>query len=274
VHYLLQKHVTRTVPRPLVDYPRYTNESFAILDVLRDRIEAGEQQYFEFGAGWDLFHNLLLYCFGVQRQFLMDLTAHMRPELVNEVIRNFQRNPPRKARRIPDKLLTDAALDELREHYGITYHAPSDARLSPLNSGSVGLASTINTLEHVPFDHLAAILHELKRICSPSARIAMQIDYSDHYSHADQSITPYNFLRFSESQWKRYNTHSHYQNRRRHSDYRTAFLNAGFRIVSENIRRPENWEDLLTSVPLDGEFRAYDRMDVGITSAIFSLQPA
>ena len=274
LHYFLQRHVTRSVPRPLSGYSQYLEESRAIAEVLRDGIDMSDHHYFEFGAGWDLFHNLVLYSYGMQRQFLMDLTAHMRPELVNHVIRNLQASPPPGAHRVPERLLTASPVEELSTHYGITYHAPSDASRVPLMGGAISLSSTVNTMEHIPFDALSAILRELRRICAPSARLAMQIDYSDHYSHADRSISPYNFLQFSDSHWQRHNTRSHYQSRRRHPDYRELFLSSGFRIISERVRRPDDWHRALAGIALHPEFQAYDQADVAITSAMFSLEPA
>lgn len=273
LHYLLQKHVTRSVPRRITDYPRYTQESMAQLEIFRTKIGPNHKLYFEFGAGWDLFHNLLLYCHGVERQLLVDLTEYMRPELVNGVIRNFQEHPPEGAMRLPEKQLAGNPKEQLQEFYGINYLAPADARSVPIPTGSVDLAGTTNTLEHIPFEELERIMRELRRLCTSDALIAMQIDYSDHYAHSDSAITPYNFLRFSDPQWKQYNLPSHYQNRRRHTDYRKLFLETGFSIESETEQRPPDWERLLASVPLHASFKSYEPEVLAITSGVFSLRP-
>jgi len=47
-------------------------------------------QYFEFGAGWDLFANFVLYCYGFDHQLLVDLTPRARPFLINDVIRELR----------------------------------------------------------------------------------------------------------------------------------------------------------------------------------------
>ena len=59
----------------------------------------------------------------------------------------------------------------------------------------------------------------------------MLIDYSDHYSHTDKNIGNLNFLQFSESEWKKFNTPMLYQNRLRHQDYRNFFKSYGYKLT-------------------------------------------
>jgi hypothetical protein len=273
IHYLLQRHVTHSLPRRLVDYPRYLRESLDHWEILKQHVGAGDKLYFEFGAGWDLFHNMVLYCFGIQRQLIVDLNDHMRPGIVNSVIRHFQVSPPAGALRLPEQLLSTDPRAQLQAYYGITYLAPSDARAVRRESGSVGLVSTTNTLEHIPFDDLARIMREVRRLCGPDAVVSMKIDYSDHYAHADPEISPYNFLRFSEAQWARYNTRSHYQNRRRHSHYRQLFLNCGFHIETERHTRPTDWRRMLEGVKVHPDFQHHGPQELAITSGQFVLRP-
>jgi hypothetical protein len=100
---------------------------------------------------------------------------------------------------------------------GITYLAPADARAS--------------TLEHIPPDDLAAILRERHRLIRHGGGMSMLIDYSDHWSHFDHSITEYNFLQFTESRWRHLNPALNYQSRLRHSDSLALFEDAGFELV-------------------------------------------
>jgi hypothetical protein len=273
LHLAVQRHVTRSLPRRLADYPRHLEESRQQWRAFNAVPGATGRLYFEFGAGWDLFHNLYLYCMGLERQLVIDLYPHLHVDLVNNVISNFRRMPPPGAVRAPARELTAAIVPELEAHYGISYLAPCDARAVGGPDQSIGLAGTINTLEHIPFETLPPILRELRRLASPDALIYMQVDYSDHYSHSDPTITPYNFLRFDEAAWERYNAASHYQNRRRHPDYRALFLRHGFEIVEERTIRPPQWQSLLSSTPLAEPFRQLDPEQTAVTCGIFVIRP-
>ncbi len=99
---------------------------------------------------------------------------------------------------------------------------------------------------------------------SDDAVMCHRIDMNDHYSYFDASITPYNFLRYSEATWRLFNNAIHYQNRLRISDYRTLHHETGFEIVSErNNTKPE----LFARVKIAPQFRAYSSDDVMVTSS-------
>jgi hypothetical protein len=234
---------------------------------------AVDRQYFEFGAGWDLFQNIYLWCQGLNQQLLVDLNVHLRPENINAVIRNFRENPPVGATRIPQRELGRDFRADLKTFYGITYMAPADARHVPLPDGSVGLVSTTNTLEHIPFPDLKQILLEVRRLCSADALVSMHIDYSDHFSHADPTITAYNFLRFSEQDWSRFNSGQHYQNRRRHVEFGRLFVETGFRIEIDSPASPDGCLNALRTVPVHADFQNMTQDELTPTTGWFLLRP-
>ena len=65
------------------------------------------------------------------------------------------------------------------------------------------------TLEHIPADDIRRILVECNRILKPGGLILSLIDYQDHYSWLDLRISRYNFLRYSERQWRWFNSSLH-----------------------------------------------------------------
>ncbi len=74
----------------------------------------------------------------------------------------------------------------------------------------------------------------------PDSFMSHVIDYSDHYAHGNAAMSPYNFLRYSEQAWRRYNPDGHFQNRWRHADYRRLFEELGFRVVHESLYIPQD----------------------------------
>ena len=254
LYYLAQRHVTRTLPRDLSEHRRW---AVAHANAFRARYDGdlGRARLFEFGAGWDLFNSLVQWCFGVNRQLVVDVVRWARADQINHAIRYLRDNPPPSAHRLPATGVDDAFEASLSAQYGIEYRAPSDARATALDTGGIDLICTTSVLEHVPPAALHEIMRECHRISRPGAISSHVVDYSDHYAHSDRAITPYNFLRFADRDWSRYNPALHYQNRLRHFEYGEIFEQNGFAIVSETATEPKHAGQLLAHVPLSDRFR-------------------
>ena len=96
----------------------------------------------------------------------------------------------------------------------------------------------------------------------------MLIDYSDHWSHFDRSITTYNFLQYTEEEWRRHNPDLNYQNRMRNSEFLALFESAGFDIIEiETTGGDAESLQTLSTVTLSPEFAGFDPVDLAITSA-------
>ncbi len=271
--YFLRRKITRSLPRS----PEACDKALElVLKHMRNLYGGGPPQglYYEFGAGWDSFQNIALYCHGVDRQLLIDIMPLLRRELANDAVSYFgSAKNDSLIRQSPGPLGSDFRAD-LARFYGIDYQAPSDAQKVSLPDGSVRAIATTNTLEHIPFPVLRNIMRECRRLCAPDARLSMRIDYSDHYAHIDRAITPFNFLQFSTEEWARYNLTNHYQNRGRHPDYLNLFRDAGFEVVSEEVTRPPGWRELLRSVVRDRDYQGYDEESAAIIDALICLRPA
>jgi len=142
-----------------------------------------------------------------------------------------------------------------------------DARDTGIDSASVDLFVSNCVLEHIPRDVIVRIFREFKRVGAPGAVMSHLVDMSDHYADADHSITPFNFLKYSDSTWRWFNSSLHYQNRLRIQDYRQIHNEAGFTISREyNFQEAPS---VLDSVRLASRFRGYSRADLLITRGWF-----
>ena len=65
----------------------------------------------------------------------------------------------------------------------------------------------------------------------PKGLMSHMIDYSDHYALSDPNINEFNYLRFNEQQWRKFNPSIHFQNRLRSQFYMELFTECGFEIV-------------------------------------------
>ena len=279
LNHLFQRYVTRSLPTADAGCVTIVGKAREhVRTIARHfRRTLGEAVFYEFGAGWDLMIPLVYYGLGVKRQILVDVRPLLRPELVNATIAQFKRLAPQlRLSRLPTQRIPHdwpAALALLRECYGIEYRAPADARDTGIAPAGVDCITSTNTLEHVPQDDVVRILAECRRILADDGVMSFQIDYQDHFAYFDARISVYNFLRYSERGWTRYNPALHYQNRLRHSDYLRIISATGFEVVEEHrTDATEADRALLGTLPVDRRFRHYGQDDLGVRGALLLLR--
>lgn len=271
LNYLLQRHLTRNLPRPIEGFRQHAAEAAVHVDTLSrwSSQPLAEARAYEFGAGWDLVGPLMTYCLGIDSQTLVDIRPNVRLELINHTLgrirddREYLEDALGRELRMPgDTPLR--SLDQLEPRFGIRYLAPCDARASGLPGDQFDLISSTFTLEHIPARDIAAILPESLRLLAPGGVLSSAIDMKDHYSYFDPAICSYNFLKFSPRRWRLVNPSVHFQNRLRRSDYLELFARAGFSLVDEQTRWAGD-EELAQIAKLEtaAEFDRYERDDLG-----------
>jgi len=113
------------------------------------------------------------------------------------------------------------------------------------------------------------ILVEMRRLAAPGAVLSHFVDLSDHYSHFDGSLSPYNLLRYSDSQWRLLNNRLVFQNRLRVPGYRRLFSAAGLDLVDDGGYTPQPVADI-ESLRLTAALRDQPAADVLATHAWFT----
>lgn len=213
--------------------------------------------FFEFGAGFDLHMPLLFHALGVQRQCVVDIRPLARRELVTDIARRLPELEPPLPRDLGEPPGDGDDLGLWLERRGIYYRAPADARSTRLPDRSITCITSTNTLEHIDRSDIISILRESTRLLTDDGLMRFQIDYVDHYAYFDDSVSAYNYLRFDDREWRRYNSALHNQNRLRHSDYLALFETAGLTVVEEELVRPTNDQrEALLALPLAPRFAA------------------
>ncbi len=139
-----------------------------------------------------------------------------------------------------------------------------DIRSTSLESGSIDLITSNNTFEHIPAADLEAILRAFARLCKPDGVGSHLTDLADHYAGFDPSITVYNFLRYSDGEWQKYNNRLQYQNRLRWSEYRAIIDDAGWSLIDESVERDPG---ALAAVDVHERFERFDEDDLGVHTA-------
>jgi SAM-dependent methyltransferase len=152
----------------------------------------------------------------------------------------------------------------------ITYISPGDAADTGLNDNSIDFHTSRAVFEHIPPSILEEIIEEGNRVVRNDGLFVHRIDYSDHFSHSDKSISSINFLQYSDSVWDRYAGNRYmYMNRLRHDDFLSILDSKGHNIL---LTRPDvdprALEQLNSgALRLDERFRAKSRDVLSISGS-------
>ncbi|AOH36642.1 methyltransferase domain-containing protein [Luteimonas sp. JM171] len=217
----------------------------------RNGLEVAGARVLEVGTGRRLNLPLSLWLQGAREITTVDLHTYLRPELVQEDLRQIrdQRGRvealfgPRLDRARLRKLLVLADnfnLDRLLDVCSIRYLSPADAANLALADGAIDLHVSYEVFEHIPGATLEAILREGARVLSAQGLLVHYIDFSDHFSHSDPAIGPINFLQYGDRAFgllagNRYM----YMNRLRLDDFRGLYARAGQRVL-EQVAAPDS----------------------------------
>lgn len=238
-HFWLQRHVTRTWPRPDKALFSFPEKASALIEDCQKHLGHKPKTVLEIGAGRDLSMPLALRSAGVERIISTDINRYARIDLVNHAATRLLKEP-----KIFDNF------DDL-ERFGIKYLAP---HIVSLADGPVDCSCSNEVLEHVPASQLPALLSSLRK--TTRGLTVHNIDYSDHYARSDGSVSRMNFLRYSAAQWNKFNSGKQYVNRLRHSDYVRLFSEAGFNVVYDATVLGDPISDIAA------EFRHYEPNDL------------
>ncbi len=280
---LFQRHVTRSLRIDDAYFLQKFRHVTPHAELIR-RIDAGGSgpTVLDLGTGWYPVVPVGLWLSGAGEVLSVDVTDLVDRGRVLDTARRYlsQHAAGRLEGLRPERLdrlreVVDAPGDrdghELLAAMGVRTIV-GDARTLPLGNGAVHLFTSNNTLEHIPPEVLGEILVEFHRVARADAVMQHFIDLADHYAGFDGRITVYNFLRFSDRAWRRYNNRLHYQNRLRVNDYRALHEEAGWHVTAEkNGSKPA--EDL-RSVPLDPRWAGYSETDLRVCKSLMTSRLA
>jgi hypothetical protein len=147
-----------------------------------------------------------------------------------------------------------------------------DARTTELPEKSVDLAVSTVAFEMIGTEILSGVLAEFKRVASADAVISHYVGLSDQYADFDKSITPYNFMKYSDRRWRLLNNPIIPQSRLRIADYRELFKQTGWDIVEE--RSIFGSLDDLKKIQLAAKFQKYSIKDLLVRFSWLVARPS
>lgn len=253
-------------------------------------------QIMEVGTGRSLVLPMLMWSLGVANILTVDINRYLRPEILQAHLAYLRGNRPGLTGLLAplddsqgtvngrlDCLLelalqspAPALLDKVLELCNIHYEAPVDAATLPIPEHSLDVHLSQAVLEHVPPDDLRRILEASVKVLRPDGLCVHLIGSSDHFQHNDSSISPVNFLRFTDTEWDRLaGNRFMYMNRLRASDYLLLFEECGLEVLDVNCTVDEESRRLLESggLPLDEQFRGKSVSDLATTELLVVARP-
>lgn len=215
--------------------------------------------FFEVGTGRVPLVPLAFWLMGAKKTITIDLNPYLKEELIADAL-GYISNHEEEILNLFGSLINKNRLDQLLE-FGrsrrrkssevldlarIEYMAPGDAAATRLPERSIDFHASYTVFEHIPKTALKRILEEGNRIIRDDGLFVHRIDYSDHFSHSDKSISAINFLQYSDAEWERYAGNRYmYMNRLRQDDFVDLFESVGHLIVETETNTDTRVHELL-----------------------------
>jgi SAM-dependent methyltransferase len=258
------------------------DDGLLVIGHLREVSMPVASRYLEIGSGWYPTLPLLLHFGGAKVVHTVDLNRHMRLDLASRCASGIeQRAAALSAATGRDEAAIVAAVRAtvraLDRGAGIAeatdgviqYRAPSDASATGLPAESLDVVFSNDVLEHIPGPIIERCFAEASRVLRPGGVMAHAVNCGDHYAYGDRAISQLNYLRYSESRWRKYNNAFLYQNRLRAVDFTDMARRAGFSLEVDTSRPSPKRLAELAEIRVDPEFARYSREQLAITSVTF-----
>ncbi|MEZ4753474.1 MAG: methyltransferase domain-containing protein [Bdellovibrionota bacterium] len=227
--------------------------------------------FLEVGTGRAIDLPLALWLLGADKVITVDLNPYLEVDLVKESI-NFIKTRQNEVRELFGKDLieerfnsliglaaTNFMLTDVFDLCSIEYLAPEDASDLQLPEESIDFHVSYTVFEHISSINLSSILKEGTRILKKDGLFVHLIDYSDHFSHSDDSISAINFLKFNDSTWSKIAGNKYmYCNRLREDDFVKLFEERNISLLKLESIKDDSLRSLLKSkeFSLDPQFKS------------------
>lgn len=248
INYFFQKHITKGVQLNdayLFDRLEHAQNHWLLFQKFGKRYLP--ERTLEIGTGWYPVVPITLFLAGVKEIYSVDIQMltnkkHLRTTIQRLLQAIDEGRYPEELPIAPDRLLKLKEIFADVEHKSLAIllkdlhiqYLIRDARRLDFPDNHIDLVHSNNTFEHIYPDILEGILKEFWRI--NKGVMSHFIDMSDHFAHFDLSISVYNFLQFSEKQWRWIDNSIQPQNRWRFDDYLNLYKKLGIQVAQETHR--------------------------------------
>jgi hypothetical protein len=237
------------------------------------------------GSGRVPFLPFAFWLCGAEKTITVDLNPYMRDELIADML-FFISTEEIKIKNIfgdfLDKKRFNVLLDyskskspnknDILKLCNIDYIVPGDAARTGLKDNSVNYHISHTVYEHIPLNVINDILIEGNRIITQDGLFINCIDYGDHFSYMDKTISVINFLQYDDNEWSRYAGNRYmYMNRARHDEFIELFKAIGHEFIEIEPYMDKNILEILEKgeFKLDNKFKTRDNNILSTTGSWF-----
>ena len=279
VNYVFQKHVTKMRLDDALMDQGLIHCADHLRHFRRHHTKQTDFTTLEIGTGWYPVVPIGLFLGGAGIITTVDINPLLRAGNVSETIRKFREYHERgrlvehlpsiepERLRLLLSLAEASAVMDLEEIFKIlnVRYLVADARRLDLPDAFADLIHSNDVFEHIYSNVLKEILIEFKRVAKRDGLMTHFIDMTDHFANMDKSISVYNFLKYTDAQWRVINNDIAPQNRLRLTEYRAMY--EGLAIdITEEIQWPGNLADL-EKMKLAPRFEAMRKSEVAVLHA-------
>jgi SAM-dependent methyltransferase len=126
------------------------------------------------------------------------------------------------------------SFDEIYIAFDFRYVVDPNGSLKELQSEAFSAIFSYNVFEHIHRSILPEFIQDLHRLLKPGGYSIQSINLGDHLSYYDASVSPKNYLRYSDQVWRRFFENDvQYINRVQRPEWLELFRKAGLELVEE-----------------------------------------
>src|SRR5215469_4625479 len=199
----------------------------------------------EIGTGWVHWEALTLRLFYDFHAVLYDVWDNRQLDALKNYLRQLrerfgkdgylQEYDLERASWHVDKIEQISSFEGLYRLLGFRYVLEPSGTLQCLDSGRFRVTVSAAVMEHIDAATAPIFVGQLGRITAPGGIASHSINIGDHLTNYDCTMSDKEYLRFSESTWKRwYENQVQYINLIQRGDWLRYFDNAGLHLVEED----------------------------------------
>jgi len=230
-------------------------------------VQPGDQ-LLEIGTGWLHWESTLLRLFNDVRITLFDVWDNRQLAAYKRFFSQFEQVMDKelsldsvrseRAHTLLREVLKAQSFEEIYDLLNFRYVVNPSGTLTQFQDDTFSLIFSCNVLEHVDKRILPEFIQDYYRLLKPGGHSIEMIDLGDHLYYYDRSVSPKNYLRYSDKVWKRYFQNDvQYINRVQRPEWLEIYHRAGLETVEE-----ESISGNIGSIKVDESYKHLDQQNL------------